>query len=228
MAKRINDEENGYSQAPLEDIFYSPVTRKFTYCYVKRAIDLIIVILGLIYLSPLLLFIAILVKFTSPGPIFFPLEWAGYKGVRFKGYKFRTMVENADEIRKALEDQNEMQGPAFKLRYDPRITTVGKVLRKFSLDELPQLWSVLKGDMSLIGPRPSRVEEFKQYRHWQNRRMSVMPGLSCLWQVNGRNQVSNFDDWVRMDLEYIDNWSLWLDFKIFLKSIVVVFQGTGY
>jgi len=137
------------------------------------------------------------------------------------------MVDNADIVKKNLFSKNEMTGPVFKLSNDPRITPLGHSLRKYSIDELPQLWSVLKGDMSLVGPRPAGPHEWTQYEEWQKRKLSVTPGITCIWQVNGRNDISDFDEWVKMDLEYIDNWSLGLDFKILLKTIPAVLKGTG-
>jgi lipopolysaccharide/colanic/teichoic acid biosynthesis glycosyltransferase len=137
------------------------------------------------------------------------------------------MVANADKLKQELLSKNEMTGVAFKMKDDPRITKVGGFLRKYSLDELPQLFSVLKGDMSLVGPRPPLVTEVMEYDYWHRRKLSVKPGLTCLWQVNGRNAITDFDDWMRLDLEYIDNWSLWLDCKILLKTIPAVLRGTG-
>jgi lipopolysaccharide/colanic/teichoic acid biosynthesis glycosyltransferase len=145
----------------------------------------------------------------------------------FIGFKFRTMVADADRMKDQLKHLNEMEGPVFKIKEDPRITLIGRVLRKWSLDELPQLYSVLKGDMSLVGPRPGFVHEVSNYDNWHRRKLSVKPGITCLWQVRGRNKVSSFDDWVRMDLEYIDNWSLWLDLKILLKTIPIVLMAKG-
>jgi lipopolysaccharide/colanic/teichoic acid biosynthesis glycosyltransferase len=137
------------------------------------------------------------------------------------------MVQNADALKAALEPNNEMNRPVFKMKNDPRITKIGKVLRKTSLDELPQLWSVLIGDMSLVGPRPAGPHELLRYESWQRRKLCIKPGITCLWQVSGRNKIKNFEDWVKLDLEYIDNWSLSLDLKILLKTIVTVLQGTG-
>jgi lipopolysaccharide/colanic/teichoic acid biosynthesis glycosyltransferase len=137
------------------------------------------------------------------------------------------MIINADEMKEKLISLNEMKGPVFKIKNDPRITNVGKLLRKFSLDELPQLWSVFKGDMSLVGPRPAGPHELARYESWQRRKLSIKPGVTCLWQVSGRNKIDDFNEWARMDLEYIDHWSLWLDAKILLRTIPAVFRGTG-
>jgi exopolysaccharide biosynthesis polyprenyl glycosylphosphotransferase len=192
----------------------------------KSTLDRLVSLVGVAFLSPVLLALSLLVKFTSPGPVFFKQQRCGLNGKRFTMLKFRTMVENADQMKDALSDQNEMDGPAFKMTDDPRLTGVGKMLRKFSLDELPQLINVLSGQMSLVGPRPPLPQEVSQYDLWQRRRLAMKPGLTCLWQVNGRNNV-NFERWMRMDLEYIDNWSLWLDAKILLKTIPAVVSGTG-
>lgn len=137
------------------------------------------------------------------------------------------MVTDADKLKPELQHLNEMEGPVFKIKDDPRVTPFGKILRKYSLDELPQLWSVLTGDMSLVGPRPAGPHELVRYESWQRRKLSIKPGVTCLWQVNGRNEIYKFDDWVRMDLAYIDNWSLWLDIKILLKTLPAVFLGKG-
>jgi len=194
--------------------------------FIKRAIDLILSGLGIIILSPLLLLIMWLIKITSKGPIFFRQERVGLNGRKFILYKFRTMYKNADMKRSELEALNEMNGPVFKIKKDPRVTAIGRVLRKFSLDELPQLFNVFVGHMSLIGPRPPIPKEVEQYKTWQRRRLSMRPGITCLWQVNGRNRL-DFDEWMRLDLEYLDNWSLWLDFKILVKTIPVVLFGIG-
>lgn len=171
---------------------------------------------------------AILIKLTSKGPIFFKQQRSGLNGSPFTIYKFRTMGTNAEQVKHELAAMNEMTGPVFKIAKDPRITPLGKWLRKFSIDELPQLFNVLRGEMSLVGPRPLPVDETKRINDFAHRRrLSVRPGLTCLWQVSGRNEINDFSDWVRLDLEYIDNWSLWLDFKILLRTIPAVFAGSG-
>ncbi len=178
-------------------------------------------------LSPLLLLVACIVRLSSPGPVFYRWRVVGQGGCPFTGYKFRTMVVNADALKLDLARANEMSGPVFKIKNDPRVTPVGRFLRKFSLDELPQLWSVLKGDMSLVGPRPPLRDEWEQFEPWQRRKLSVKPGITCLWQIRGRNDVRDFDEWVKLDLKYIDNWSLWLDLEILLLTIPAVLRGTG-
>jgi exopolysaccharide biosynthesis polyprenyl glycosylphosphotransferase len=178
--------------------------------------------------APLLLFIAVLVKLTSPGPAFFRQQRSGLNGAPFEILKFRTMVSNAEQFKHELAAMNEMSGPVFKVTNDPRVTPIGKWLRKWSLDELPQLFNVLKGEMSLVGPRPLPVDEVRRFSDLAHRRrLSVKPGLTCLWQIKGRNQISDFKEWVRLDLEYIDNWSIWLDLKILLLTPPAVVRGTG-
>jgi lipopolysaccharide/colanic/teichoic acid biosynthesis glycosyltransferase len=172
--------------------------------------------------------VALSVKLSSPGPILFRQRRSGLNGQPFEMLKFRTMVSNAEQLKQELERFNEMSGPVFKVTNDPRITPTGRFLRKYSLDELPQLWNVLRGEMSLVGPRPLPVDEVARFDDPSDRRrLSVKPGLTCLWQVGGRNEVSDFKEWVRLDLEYIDNWSLWLDIKILFKTIPAVFAGSG-
>lgn len=196
--------------------------------FLKRVMDIVVSATALILLLPLFAVIAVLIKMTAPHPpIFYRWRVIGYKGSPFTGYKFSTMVLNAEDRRSELLGSNEMQGPVFKIKNDPRVTTVGRILRKYSLNELPQLWSVLKGDMSLVGPRPAFPHELERYELWHKRKLCVRPGITCLWQVRGRNRISNFDDWVRMDLEYIDNWSLWLDIKILARTLWAVVAGTG-
>ena len=194
----------------------------------KQVIDGIGALVLLVALSPLYLLFALLIKFTSPGPIMFKQQRSGLNGQPFTIYKFRTMVTNAEQLKHELESMNEMTGPVFKVTRDPRITPIGKFLRKFSIDEWPQFFNVLRGEMSLVGPRPLPVDEVKRFNDLAHRRrLSVKPGLTCLWQISGRNNVSNFKDWVRLDLEYIDNWSLWLDLKILWRTVPVVLMGNG-
>jgi len=194
---------------------------------IKRIIDIAGALVGVILLAPLFLVIAIAVKISSQGPVFYEWNVVGLNKKPFKSWKFRTMIVGADKVKEQLLHMNEMQGPVFKVKNDPRVTRIGMFLRKFSLDELPQLWSVLKGDMSLVGPRPAGSHELGRYESWHRRRLSIKPGITCIWQVDGRNEVNKFDDWVKMDLEYIDNWSLWLDIKILLKTIPAVISGKG-
>jgi lipopolysaccharide/colanic/teichoic acid biosynthesis glycosyltransferase len=194
---------------------------------VKRALDFGGALAALVLLSPALAVIGLLVKLTSPGPALYAWRVVGRDGRPFTGYKFRTMVENADELKSALLAENEMRGPVFKMEQDPRVTPLGRVLRKFSLDELPQLWSVLKGDMSLVGPRPPLQSEYAQFTPYQKQKLAVKPGLTCLWQISGRNEIRDLDEWVRLDLEYIRTWSLWLDLKILALTVVSVLKGTG-
>jgi exopolysaccharide biosynthesis polyprenyl glycosylphosphotransferase len=197
--------------------------------FLKRVMDIIIAGGLLIVLSPLLALIAIAIKWTTPKlPVLYRWNVVGFNGRPFTGFKFTTMVEDADRQRNELAARNEMEGPVFKIRSDPRVTPLGRILRKFSLNELPQLWSVLRGDMSLVGPRPAFPHELERYELWHKRKLSVRPGITCLWQVRGRNQISRFDDWVRMDFEYIDNWSLWLDVKILVRTAWTVVRGSGW
>jgi len=193
---------------------------------IKRAADVVISGLGLILLSPFLLIVAILVKLSSSGPVLFKQKRVGLNGRKFILYKFRTMRNGAQQKLKNIDIFNEMNDPSFRKKKIQYITPVGRVLRKLSIDELPQLFNVFVGHMSLIGPRPPLPEEVKQYKPWQRRRLSMRPGLTCLWQINGRNKL-NFNQWMKLDLEYLDNWSLWLDFKILIKTIPVVFFGVG-
>ncbi len=193
---------------------------------VKGIVDRVGAAIGLAAISPILLMIAAAIKLTSRGPVFFRQERCGLNGRRFEMLKFRTMVQDADKLKVRLAAQNEMDGPAFKIKNDPRVTAIGKILRKTSLDELPQLINVIRGEMSLIGPRPPLPEEVTRYDHWHRRRLSIPPGMTCLWQVGERNH-SKFDDWVKQDLEYIDNWSPLLDMRIMVKTISTVLRGTG-
>ncbi len=193
----------------------------------KRAIDVVGSTVGLVALAPVFAATAIAVRVTSRGPIFFVQDRCGLGGRVFRFYKFRTMVVDAEELRANIEHLNEMQGPVFKIASDPRITRLGAVLRKLSIDELPQLWNVLKGDMSLVGPRPPMPEEVEQYTGRQVQRLCVIPGITGLWQVSGRSEIPEFDRWLELDLEYARTWSLWLDLVILLKTPIVVLTTRG-
>lgn len=192
----------------------------------RRVFDLIGSFALILILSPVLLLIILLIRFDSPGPAIYRQIRSGLNGRRFTFYKFRSMGQGAGAKREELGAFNLMTGPVFKMKNDPRVTRVGRFLRKTSLDELPQLFNVLRGDMSFVGPRPPIPEEVEKYEGWQRRRLSMKPGITGLWQVSGRNQI-DFDQWMKLDLEYIDNWSLWLDFKILLKTIPAVIFGRG-
>jgi exopolysaccharide biosynthesis polyprenyl glycosylphosphotransferase len=194
---------------------------------IKKIMDISISLTLIILLSPILLIIALTIKFTSPGDIIFKQKRVGLRGRPFDLYKFRTMIADAEKLKKELATSNEADGPVFKIKDDPRVTPIGKFLRKSGLDELPQLFNILKGEMSLIGPRPPLPEETKSYKRWQLRRLSVKPGLSCFWQIKPDRNSIKFEKWMEMDLAYIDNWSLRLDFIILLKTIATVFQRTG-
>lgn len=189
--------------------------------------DVAISAILIVILSPFLLALALAVRLSSKGPALYTCHWVGQEGRRFSGWKFRTMVENADALELELKDQNEMTGPAFKMTNDPRVTPLGRLLRKFSLDELPQLLNVLKGDLSLVGPRAPREHEYAQFTEFQKQKLAVQPGITCLWQVEGRHRISDYDRWVELDLDYIRRWSLWLDLQILAKTAVVVVRGTG-
>ena len=194
---------------------------------VKGTLDRVISGLLLITLTPLLLLVAILIKCTSPGPVFFRQTRIGLNKRRFRIFKFRTMIANAELIQEELLPLNEMTGPVFKIRNDPRVTALGRVLRKTSIDELPQLINVLTGDMSLVGPRAMSLRDYQLFdQDWQRRRFSVKPGITCLWQVSGRNSIP-FEQWMELDMQYIDRWSLWLDLKILARTLPAVLRGTG-
>ncbi|OGR16613.1 MAG: hypothetical protein A2X81_06205 [Desulfobacterales bacterium GWB2_56_26] len=205
----------------------SSVPKNTNELVLKACIDYAGAAVGIILLSPLFMLLSLLIKLTSRGPIIFAQERSGLNGRRFMLYKFRSMVINAEEMRDKLAAANEMDGPVFKLKKDPRITWIGSIMRKTSLDELPQLFNVLKGEMSLVGPRPPLPTEVEKYKLWQRRRLSMKPGLTCIWQVSGRNNIS-FEQWMNMDLEYIDNWSLGLDIKLLLLTFKEVAVGGGH
>ena len=193
------------------------------YMFCKRAMDIIGSLAGLILLSPLLLIIAIAIKIEDPkGSIFFAQQRCGKDNKLFPMYKFRSMVSNAEELLEELMEHNEMDGPVFKIKDDPRITKVGKFIRKTSLDELPQLFNILRGDMSIVGPRPAIPHEVAEYNDYQRQRLLVKPGLTCIWQVSGRNSIG-FEEWMEMDLEYIEKRNLWMDIKLIFKTVGVLF-----
>ena len=193
---------------------------------VKAIIDRLGALVGLLLAAPVMLLTAVAIKLESRGPVFFKQIRSGLNGKTFEFYKFRTMCADAEHKKDALTNRNEMSGPVFKIADDPRVTRIGRFLRKYSIDEVPQFINVLRGDMSLVGPRPPLPKEVSEYDPWQHRKLSVKPGVTCLWQVNGRNQI-DFENWMRLDLEYIDNWSLWLDAKILARTIPAVIKGSG-
>ena len=205
----------------LENIEENKENLKF-YEIFKRGIDIIGAGNGLILLSPVIAIVACAVKFTSKGPIFFSQKRVGKNGKLFDMYKFRSMVVNAEELKEKLVQKNEMSGPMFKIKDDPRVTKVGRFIRKTSLDELPQLWNVLKGDMSLVGPRPSLPKEVKQFENWMYKRLTVKPGLTCYWQVSGRNNI-DFEDWMKLDISYVEDRNVWIDIKLIFKTVFVLF-----
>jgi exopolysaccharide biosynthesis polyprenyl glycosylphosphotransferase len=207
-------------------VHYLSVRRKPVQLFLKYLIDMAVAGCALVLLAPLLVVVAIAIKLTSKGPIFFRQERVGLHGRTFHMLKFRSMVANAEALRASLASRNERTGPVFKIADDPRITRLGRFLRKFSIDELPQLVNVLRGDMSLVGPRPALPAEGSDYEGWQRRRLSVRPGLTCVWQVSGRNQVS-FGTWMLLDMRYIDHWSLWADLRLIFLTVPVVLLGRG-
>ena len=188
----------------------------------KRVMDIILSFIGLVLLSPILLLVSLFIKIDSKGPIFFKQKRIGINGTEFEMFKFRSMVVNAEELKARLEEKNEMSGPMFKIADDPRITKVGRFIRKTSIDELPQLWNVIKGDMSLVGPRPSLPKEVAQFEPWMRKRFEVKPGLTCFWQVGGRNNI-DFEDWMKLDIKYVKERSLLLDAKLIFKTFFVLF-----
>jgi len=210
----------------VADILRRPVKTPRWQVGCKRVIDVLASAISLILLAPLLLLVALAIKFTSPGPVLYRWPVVGQGGKPLRAYKFRTMVVGADGMKQQLLTKNEATGPVFKMKNDPRITPVGRMLRKFSLDELPQLWSVLKGDMSLVGPRPVLTYEWEQFNDWQRQKLCVKPGMICLWHLRG--QPRDFDAWVKLDLEYIENWSLWLDLKLLLGAALYMLTGRNY
>ena len=192
------------------------------YLIAKRITDVLFSGIGLIILSPVLVIVAIAIKLDSKGPIFFKQDRVGKDEELFSMYKFRSMVVNAEELKKELENQNEMSGPMFKMKKDPRITRVGRFIRKTSIDELPQLVNVIKGDMSLVGPRPSLPKEVEQFEPWMKERLTVQPGITCFWQVMGRNSIP-FEEWMKLDVKYVRERNYFLDIKLIFKSFFVLF-----
>ena len=193
------------------------------YLFFKRAMDIIGSLCGIILLSPLLIIVALAIKIEDPkGSIFFSQQRCGKDNKLFPMYKFRSMVSNAEELLEELMEHNEMDGPVFKIKDDPRITRVGKFIRKTSIDELPQLFNILIGHMSIVGPRPAIPHEVAEYSHYHKQRLLVKPGLTCIWQVSGRNSIG-FDEWMEMDLEYIEKRNLWMDTKLIFKTVGVLF-----
>ncbi len=193
----------------------------------KRILDCVVSSVLLVLSAPLFVVVAILIKWTSPGQVFFRQTRVGLNKRQFKIFKFRTMIANAEQLQDDLLPMNEMSGPVFKIKHDPRVTPLGRALRRTSIDELPQLLNVLKGDMSLVGPRPMSLRDYQLFdQDWQRRRFSVKPGITCLWQIKGRNSIP-FEEWMQLDMQYIDKWSLWLDVKILLQTLPAVLRGTG-
>jgi exopolysaccharide biosynthesis polyprenyl glycosylphosphotransferase len=208
-------------------LMFTPREVAIWHLIAKRVLDIVVSFLGLVLFSPLFLGIALVIWLESRTPILFVQDRSGRRGRIFRMYKFRSMISNAAMYQAELDAFNEMKGPVFKIEKDPRVTKFGAFLRRTSLDELPQLWNVLKGEMSLVGPRPLPVYETNRILDWSHRRrLSVKPGLTCLWQISGRNQIRNFEDWAKLDLEYVDHWNFWMDLKILLKTIPVVISGT--
>jgi len=197
------------------------VKESLLYLFCKRMMDMVAAILALILLSPMLIVVAILIKIESDGPIIFKQERVGLRGKYFNIYKFRSMVIDAEKLKKKLESQNEMSGPMFKIKNDPRVTRVGRFIRKTSIDEFPQLLNVLKGEMSLVGPRPSLPNEVEKFEPWMLKRLTIKPGLTCYWQVSGRNNIG-FQEWMKMDICYVNKRNLWIDIKLIFKTLRVL------
>lgn len=216
----ISQTFEGIGRIPLS---YDPNAPRWL---MKRFLDIVLSLATLVVLSPLLVILCVAIKLSSDGPVLYKQTRLGVGGKPFQLYKFRSMIQNADSLKNSLSSMNEASGPVFKIRNDPRITPIGRYLRKFSLDELPQLWNILKGDMSIVGPRPPLPNEVHNYQPWQLRRLSVPQGLTCIWQISGRSNI-NFDDWVKLDLRYIDSWSLILDLKIIIQTFFTVVRGHG-
>jgi exopolysaccharide biosynthesis polyprenyl glycosylphosphotransferase len=222
----IHELTKGKQEAVTDGVSVPSAKGRVVYRVTKRMFDIIGAAVLLLILSPIFLLVAICIRIDSRGSIIFKQARIGQGGRPFTFYKFRSMCVEAEESRDKILHLNEVSGPIFKIRNDPRVTHVGKFMRRYSVDELPQFFNVLKGDMSFVGPRPPLPCEVAEYEEWQLRRLSVVPGITCLWQVSGRSKLS-FEDWVRLDLEYIDSRSLWLDLLIILKTIPAVLSGDG-
>jgi len=240
-------QEMGITVRMVVDLYDSPTSRKelamfhgdipmLTYhskafdsgqLFLKRCLDIAGAVVGLMITAVMLPFIAVAIRLESPGPLFFGQERVGESGRTFTCWKFRSMLVDAEARKQELMSKNEMNGAMFKMKDDPRVTSVGRFLRKTSIDELPQFWNVLKGEMSLVGTRPPTPDEVATYKNWHRKRICIKPGITGLWQVSGRNQIQDFDDVVRLDIRYIEEWSLWLDIKLLLKTIWVVLAGKG-
>ncbi len=209
-------------------LYYRAQAAPRSHLVIKQVIDYVGAIVLLVIFAPIIVLVALTIRITSGAPVLYTQNRAGLNGRPFTLFKFRTMTVDAEKRQAELAGRNEMTGPVFKVREDPRVTRLGRILRRHSLDELPQLWNVLRGEMSLVGPRPLPVDEVARFDdHAHRRRLSVRPGLTCLWQISGRNDIADFNDWVRLDLDYIDQWSLWLDLKILVATIPVMLLGRG-
>ena len=223
----LTGEKRIYNLEQYHVVAFSSRLFDYRMVMIKRLVDIIGSLIGILLTIIIGIFLAPILLLESKGPLIFCQKRVGVNGRIFNFYKFRSMYADAEERKKELMAQNEMQGLMFKMENDPRITKTGAFIRKTSIDELPQFWNVLKGDMSLVGTRPPTLDEYQQYSYYQKRRISFRPGITGLWQISGRNDIKNFDDIVRLDLEYIDNWSLLLDFKIIMRTVWVVFRGSG-
>ncbi len=205
-----------------EAVFQDRAEPRMEYYFFKRTMDILCSLTGLIILLPIFLIIGIIIKLESRGPVFFAQERIGQNGEVFKMYKFRSMVVNAEKLKRELQCKNEMSGPMFKMKNDPRVTKVGRFIRKTSIDELPQLFNILKGEMSLVGPRPSLPKEVQKFDDWMMTRLEVKPGLTCYWQVSGRNDI-DFEEWMELDIKYVHERSILIDIKLILKTFSVLF-----
>ncbi|HEY2847096.1 MAG TPA: exopolysaccharide biosynthesis polyprenyl glycosylphosphotransferase, partial [Pyrinomonadaceae bacterium] len=222
IARPVLEELDGVPLLTFTTVPSSPVLMA-----VKRAFDLVFGAFLFLVTLPIQIAAALAILATTSGDLLFRQTRCGLNGRQFRLLKFRTMIRGAEEKLPEISHLNEMSGPAFKATNDPRLTSVGKFLRRFSIDELPQLWNVLTGDMSLVGPRPPIPEEVSRYEPWQRRRLSMKPGLTCLWQISGRNEIPDFDRWMSLDLKYIDTWTPMLDFKILMMTVPIVLSGRG-